>query len=82
MKKAAKLVFDQEAFNAPQPERVTRRKLMNGRYAMISFPKLQPGEKRKDPIGELMRLRDEILAEEAEKAATQRAKNDGHREAA
>lgn len=71
MKKASQPIFDHEAYNALQPERITRRVLMNGKYAKVSMLKLKPGEKRKDPVAELMRLRDEILQEEADKAAAE-----------
>ena len=68
---AAKPVFDHEAANS-MPERITRRKLIGGKYATVSTRKLAPGEKRMDPIERLLKIRDEILREEAQEQAKAR----------
>ncbi|RZK18429.1 MAG: hypothetical protein EOO56_16065 [Hymenobacter sp.] len=68
MKKATKLVFDQAAFSRPQPEMVTRRVLLNGKYARVSQRKLAPGEKRRDPVEQCLEIGEEIRREEAEAA--------------
>ena len=63
------------------PEMVTRKKLMGGKYATVSTLKLAPGEKRTDPVAELLRIRDEIVRQEAAKAA-RKAKDSPRRKAA
>ena len=68
-RKAPQVAFDHEAANMPMPERVSRRKLIGGKYARVSTLKLAPSEKPKDPIAELLRIREEILREQAEEAA-------------
>ncbi len=73
MKKAAKPVFDLSAFNEPQPELVTRRKLIGSNWASVSQRKLAPGEKRRDPVEQLLEIAEEIRREEAEVAARQAA---------
>ena len=73
---ATKPVFDHEAANS-MPERVTRRKLIGGKYATVSTLKLNPGEKRVDPIKELLQIRDAIVREEAAKATRLAAKAAG-----
>ena len=62
---ATKPAFDHEAANS-MPEMVTRKKLIGGKYATVSTRKLAPGEKRMDPIERLLKIRDEIVREEAE----------------
>lgn len=78
---ATKPVFDHKAANS-MPERVTRRKLIGGKYAMVSTRKLAPGEKRMDPIERLLKIRDEILREEAEAQEKAKAKEPIRRKAA
>lgn len=73
MKKAAKPVFDLAAFNEPQLELATRRKLIGGKWASVSQRKLAPGEKRRDPVAQLLEIAEEIRREEAEAAARQAA---------
>lgn len=70
MKKATKLIFDQVAFSRPQPEMVTRRVLLNGKYARVSQRKLAPGEKRRDPVEQWVEIGEEIRREEAARDAT------------
>lgn len=52
-----------------QPEMVTRRKLIGGKWASVTTRKLAPGEKRRDPIAQLLDIVEEIHREEAEAAA-------------
>jgi len=78
---ATKPVFDHEAANS-MPERVTRRKLIGGKYATVSTRKLAPGEKRMDPIERLLNIRDEILREEAEAQEKAKSKEPIRRKAA
>ena len=51
------------------PEMVTRKMLLGGKYATVSRRKLAPGEKRMDPIQQLLQIRDKIVREQAEAAA-------------
>ena len=84
MKKAAKPVFDLASFNEPQPEMVTRRKLIGGKWASVTQRKLAPGEKRRDPVEQWLKIGEEIRREEAE-AAREAAEKDnkaGNRKAA
>jgi len=64
------------------PERVTRRKLIGGKYATVSTRKLAPGEKRMDPIERLLNIRDEILREKAEAQEKAKSKEPIRRKAA
>ena len=84
MKKATKPVFDLGAFNEPQPEMVTRRKLIGGKWASVTTRKLAPGEKRRDPVEQLLEIAEEIRREEAEVArkAAEKAAESDNREAA
>lgn len=76
MKKAAKPVFDLAAFNEPQPEMVTRRKLIGGKWASVSQRKLAPGEVRRDPVEQWLEIGEEIRREEAEVARKAAEKGD------
>ena len=79
---ATKPVFDHEAANSA-PELVYRKKLIGGKYATVATRKLAPGEKRMDPIGRLLKIRDEIVREEAEqRRAVDKKKPDTSRQEA
>ena len=72
-RKDSPALFNHEA--AKMPEMVTRKMLLGGKYATVSTRKLAPGEKRVDPIKQLLEIRDEILREEA--AARKKAMSTG-----
>ncbi len=72
-RKDSPTVFDHEAA-ANMPETVTRKMLLGGKYATVSTLKLAPGEKRVDPIKELLQIREEIVREEAERVAREATK--------
>ena len=78
-----KPAFDHEAANS-MPEMVTRKKLIGGKYATVTTRKLAPGEKRMDPIERLLKIRDEIVREEAEqrRVADKKESNAPRQEAA